>query len=346
MIATYKKYTLKFKTTAKTSRDTLQTKETWFIVVKDNAGNTGIGECAMFRGLSCDDTPEYEGVLKYACKNIKNYRKTLRNYLTNYPSIKFGIETALNDLENGSKRKIFDSPFYSAEKPIPINGLIWMGSFDYMKSQVDQKIEAGYNCIKIKIGAIDFSKEVEIIEYLRKKSSECEIRLDANGAFTYEEAKEMIDKLKKFNIHSIEQPIKQKQYDKMSKLCAESPIKIALDEELIGLHVPNDRKKMLETIKPHYIILKPSLIGGFYDCDKWIKLAEQYKCGWWITSALESNIGLNAIAQYTSTLNNNMPQGLGTGQLYSNNIESPLEIDKTNLIYKNSQIWNVEEIVY
>ncbi len=346
MKATFKKYSLNFKTTAKTSRETLRIKETWFIVIwnDNNKSIQGIGECAMFKGLSCDDVENYEQTLDYVCKNINSYKSLLDDKLEYFPSIRFGLETAINDLTNKGERIIFESDFTRGVKPIPINGLIWMGSNHYMQTQIDTKIEEKYNCIKLKIGSLEFQKVVEIIEYLRKKHPKCEIRLDANGAFSYSEAKEKLKILSQYNIHSIEQPIKQGQPSKMARLCEESNIDITLDEELIGVNSKSESEKLIRDIKPQYVILKPALVGGFSSCDRWIRICEESKIKWWITSALESNIGLNAIAQYTSTKDNNMYQGLGTGQLFTNNIESPLEIVNTKLIYKNAKKWNIEKI--
>ena len=251
---------------------------------------------------------------------------------------------ALLDLEKKGSKILFDSSFSLSEQPIPINGLIWMGNFENMMQQVDEKIEAGYRCIKLKIGAIDFDKELHILQSIRERSSEIEIRVDANGAFSPEEAMDKLEKLAKFNLHSIEQPIKQSQFIEMKELCQHSPIPIALDEELVGKFTKEEKANTLDSIHPPYIILKPSLIGGIKGSKEWIELAEERNIKWWITSALESNIGLNAIAQFVATTNSNMFQGLGTGKLYTNNIDSPLQVLGDEISYSQKLNWNLSEL--
>ncbi|MGB7786581.1 MAG: o-succinylbenzoate synthase, partial [Salinimicrobium sp.] len=233
------------------------------------------------------------------------------------------------------------SEFTRGNKAIPINGLVWMGEERFMKEQIIQKIEQGFSCIKLKIGAIDFETEIGLLKYIRKEfsSEEIEIRVDANGAFSASEAMEKLKKLSELELHSIEQPVKQGQWELMAQLCEKTPLPIALDEELIGITGVTKKQELLQTIKPQYLIFKPSLIGGFRGTDEWISLAEKQKTGWWITSALESNVGLNAIAQYTFSTNNPMPQGLGTGGLYTNNFEAPLEVEKGHLWYRPKQEW-------
>ena len=260
-----------------------------------------------------------------------------------YPSIRFALETALFDLQSGGKQDLFETEFAKGKKSIPINGLVWMGDKQFMQDQLIQKIEEGYNCIKIKVGAIDFKLECELLNSIRENfsSSEMIIRVDANGAFSFKEAQKKLNELSRFDLHSIEQPIKQGQIEFMKVLCAESPIPIALDEELIGVFTEQQKKALLETILPQYIILKPALLGGMMISHDWINIAENLGIAWWITSALESNIGLNAIAQFTSFLDPNLHQGLGTGQLYHNNIESPLEIKNGHLFYNTTKNWNI-----
>ncbi|MCD4676011.1 MAG: o-succinylbenzoate synthase [Desulfobacula sp.] len=334
--ANWKKYILKFKNPAGTSRGVLMDKNSWFIELSDPAHPEihGIGECGILKGLSFDDTPEFEKKLSEVCKNIDHYIENPEE-LKKYPSIRFVLETALLDLKSGGNRILFPSNFTKGQDTIPVNGLIWMGDFEFMKKQVVQKIREGYNCIKLKIGALNFEKELELIRFIRNnfKQENPVIRVDANGAFEVNEAQEKLERLSEFNIHSIEQPIKAGQWQEMTRLCKNPPIPIALDEELIPVLERSEKENLLKTIKPQFIILKPGLLGGFKSCEEWISLANKYNTGWWITSALESNIGLNAIAQWTYTLNNPMHQGLGTGQLFTNNLESPLFIESGHLRY-------------
>ena len=340
MKASYHKYILNFKTPGGTSRGVLNQKETWFIRLSDGQ-KTGIGETGLFRGLSFDDTDDYEEKLKWLCNNINLGFDVLYSKLFDYPSIRFGLETAFISLKSDSPFNLFPSAFSNGSSRIPINGLVWMGEKSYMISQIRDKIESGFTCIKLKIGALDFDTELDVLRYIRSEFSESdiEIRVDANGAFSPELALEKLNQLSAFNLHSIEQPIKQGQFEDMAKLCEKTPLDIALDEELIGIYDYELKKELIDQIKPQYIILKPSLVGGFKSCDEWISLVNNYNIGWWITSALESNIGLNAIAQYTYNLNSNLPQGLGTGSLFSNNFSSPLEVNKGFLCYNCENSW-------
>ncbi|AOR26943.1 O-succinylbenzoate synthase [Formosa sp. Hel3_A1_48] len=342
MKASFFPYRLEFKQASGTSRGILKTKETWFIKIEDEHA-TGFGECGMFRGLSCDDRPDFESKLKWVCNHIDLGLEQLLIELIDFPSIQFGLEMAFLDLLSDSSNVLFPSKFTSGKASIPINGLIWMGDEQFMKSQIRSKIDAGFDCLKIKIGAIDFDTELSLIKAIRKEYDveTIELRVDANGAFSPLEAMEKLKRLSDFNLHSIEQPIRQGQHDAMAKLCAHAPLPIALDEELIGIHDVTKRGLLLQTINPQYIILKPTLIGGFSGSQSWIDLAEKQSVDWWITSALESNIGLNAIAQWTYQLNVNRPQGLGTGALYTNNIEAPLKIDNGRLIYAPSVKWTI-----
>ena len=342
MKASFFPYRLEFKQASGTSRGILKSKETWFIKIEDEHA-TGFGECGMFRGLSCDDRPDFESKLKWVCHHIDLGLEQLLIELIDFPSIQFGLEMAFLDLLSDSSNVLFPSKFTSGKASIPINGLIWMGDEQFMKSQIRSKIDAGFDCLKIKIGAIDFDTELSLIKAIRKEYDvdTIELRVDANGAFSPLEAMEKLKRLSEFNLHSIEQPIRQGQYDAMAELCAQSPLPIALDEELIGIHDVTKRSLLLQTINPQYIILKPTLVGGFSGSQSWIDLAEKQSVDWWITSALESNIGLNAIAQWTYQLNVNRPQGLGTGALYTNNIEAPLKIYNGRLIYAPSVKWTI-----
>ncbi|MEZ4792286.1 MAG: o-succinylbenzoate synthase [Gelidibacter sp.] len=341
MTATYHKYILNFKQPSGTSRGILKTKETWFIVLNDK-GNTGIGECGILRGLSADDRPDYEDKLKWACKNIHLGLDCLIRELVEMPSIQFGLEMAFKSLQSVDKFELFPSEFTKGNRSIPINGLIWMGSEDFMKLQIKEKIENGFKCIKLKIGAIDFQTELNLLKSIRKEftPNDIELRVDANGAFVPDAVLEQLKRLSELNLHSIEQPIKAGQWQEMASLCSKTPLPIALDEELIGVFETSKKKKLLQTIQPQYLILKPSFIGGFTGSSEWIELAENEKIGWWMTSALESNVGLNAIAQWTYTLQNNRFQGLGTGSLFANNFSSPLKVKNGTLQYDNSLNWN------
>ncbi|QOD60758.1 o-succinylbenzoate synthase [Polaribacter haliotis] len=339
--ATYKKYILNFKNPSGTSRGILRTKETWFIILEEN-GKTGIGETGLFRGLSADDLPNYEEKLKWVCKNINLGLEKLLVEIIDFPSIQFGLEQAFLSLKSIDKFELFPSEFTKGKQAIPINGLVWMGDKSFMKTQIQEKLKSGFSCIKMKIGAINFNEEINLLKSIRNEfsSEEIELRVDANGAFIPQEALEKLKQLSKLNLHSIEQPIKQGQLQEMALLCEKTPLPIALDEELIGVFTSEEKKKVIETAKPQFIILKPSLIGGFGGSKEWINLAKNNNIDWWITSALESNIGLNAIAQFTFTLNNKLPQGLGTGGLFTNNFESPLEVKNGTLQYNNSKKWN------
>lgn len=341
MKARWIKHELIFKQPAGTSRGVLKTKETYFIIAREE-GKYGIGECGLLRGLSPDDVPEYEEKLDEVCKYINKGMKYWYPRLAEFPSIQFGLEQATRDVFTAEPLSLFDTFYSRGEEGQSINGLIWMGDEDFMRKQVEEKIEAGFRCLKMKIGAIDWDSERAILKSIRDRysSSELELRVDANGAFTPGQAPAMLDQLKKLDIHSIEQPIKAGQWDEMAKLCASTPVPIALDEELIGVNDYAKRQELLDAINPQYIILKPSFIGGWIGSRDWIARAEKAGIGWWVTSALESNVGLNAIAEWTSTLGNEMPQGLGTGSLYTNNIEGPLYIYKGHLV-KVQRDWDL-----
>lgn len=339
--ATYYKYILQFKTPSGTSRGILKTKETWFLYLSKE-GKFGVGECGLFRGLSIDDRPDYEDKLKWVCNNIELGLDILLAKTIHFPSIQIGIEQAFLSLQSPSPFKLFVSNFTESNKAIDINGLIWMGDREFMNDQIKEKIAQGFRCLKMKIGAIDFATEVQLLASIRKEFSinDIELRVDANGAFKPSEALEKLKILSNYDLHSIEQPIRQGHYQEMALLCEETPLPIALDEELIGVFDVTKRTKMLQIIKPQYIILKPSLVGGFKESLEWIELAKKSGIGWWVTSALESNIGLNAIAQWTATLKSSMPQGLGTGGLFTNNFDSPLEVYKGGLYYNKNKNWN------
>ena len=340
MKAAYAPYRLIFKAPAGTSRGILLHKDTYFLKVWDESNPEvyGLGECALFKGLSREDTPLYESKLREMCQNIGLGKGT---DLSEYSSLQFGLETALCDLSNGGRRVVVDTPFVHGETTIPINGLVWMGSFDEMSARIEEKLSAGFTTIKLKIGAIDFESELELIRQLRGRfsSETLTIRVDANGGFSPEEALPKLNRLAAYGIHSCEQPIKSNQWAEMRKICAESPIHIALDEELIGITDPMQMFMLLREIAPQYLIIKPSLMGGFAGAQEWLKMAKMTNTGAWFTSALESNVGLNAIAQVVAKFNPLIPQGLGTGALYTNNIESPLYQKADYLAYNPEGKW-------
>jgi len=339
--ASYYKYILQFKRPSGTSRGVLTTKETWFIIIEDDT-RKGVGECGILRGLSIDDRPDYEEKLQWTCDNIHLGKELLIKELLEFPSILFGLEMAFRSLEAIDKFLLFPSAFTKGYDSIRINGLIWMGDEAFMKSQIKDKIEAGFDCIKLKIGAIDFQTELDLLKSIRNEFSvsDIELRVDANGAFSAKDALEKLKQLSDYQLHSIEQPIKPKQLEVMAELCEATPLPIALDEELIGVFRKGDKQSTLQVINPQYIILKPSLVGGFSGSSEWIDIAESLDIKWWITSALESNVGLNAISQWTYTLKNTMPQGLGTGSLFTNNFDSPLTVKSGNLHYDIEKDWN------
>ena len=334
--------TFHFKQPAGTSRGVYTRRHSYFLTVTDDARPwiKGFGECATLPDLSCDAIPEYETILRQLCKTVETLGKIPYDILRPYPSILFGLETAFAQLEAHGSTMLFDTPFGRGEVGIRINGLVWMGSFDEMYQRIETKLQQGFHCVKLKIGAIDFDKELELIRHIRESFSkkQIELRVDANGAFTPNNALQRLEALAKYDIHSIEQPIKQHQWKAMARLCAVSPLPIALDEELIGVNVKSMKADLLDTIQPQYIILKPSLHGGMYGTEEWLQLAEERGIGSWITSALESNVGLNAIAHFCAKVYGShitTPQGLGTGQLFTDNITMPLEI-------RGDELWAIK----
>lgn len=331
---------LQFNKPAKTSRNVFEERLIRYVLLSQN-GLTGIGEAAPLHLLSIDDREDYDLFLDQFCKALCAGADIQELDFTEFPSIRFGLETALLDLNNGGKRIVFKTDFLNG-KHIPINGLVWMADLDVMYNEAIAKISSGYSCIKFKVGQHDFDAECRLLEKIRSQydAFKLEIRLDANGAFLLGDAEQQLKDLARFDIHSIEQPIKPKQWDNMAKLCQESKVDIALDEELIGVDVNNKGEALLSHIKPQYVILKPNLIGGFSVSDLWVNLCRKHNMGWWVTSALESNIGLNAIAQWVSQYDTEMPQGLGTGSLYTNNISSPLVIKNQSLEYESAN-WDL-----
>lgn len=322
-------YTLHFKQPAGTSRGVYTEHRVWYVVFtdKEDRSHYGIGECAPLHDLSCDYSEHYAETLSSFCKLTEEKQAVDTELLRDYPSMLFGLETAMRHYKQKSWI-LWNTPFCRGEEGITINGLIWMADYERMLQQIESKLKQGFHCIKLKIGAIDFKKELDLLRFIRSHYSadKITIRVDANGNFANEDALNKLHQLAELDIHSIEQPIKAGQWNEMAQLTASTPLPIALDEELIGVNIPSEKRRLLETIHPQYIILKPSLHGGLTGAAEWIELAQELRIDWWMTSALESNIGLNCIAQWCSTFNNSLPQGLGTGMLYMNNIDMPLEI--------------------
>ena len=327
---------LHFKQPAGTSRGSYTTRDVWYLHLTSDKypDRVGIGECAPLPKLSCDDMQGYESVLAHICNEVTEQGGFSVESLRDYPSILFGLETAFRHLERGCF-ELWDTSFSRGEVGIPINGLIWMGDYKKMLEQIEAKMAVGFRCIKLKIGAINFEEELALLRFIRSHFSakEVELRVDANGAFAPADAMEKLKRLAELDLHSIEQPIRAGQWEDMARLTAETPLPIAVDEELIGIKIPERKQCLLDSVHPQYIILKPSLHGGMAGGNEWIREAEKRNIGWWITSALESNIGLNAIAHWCATFNNPLPQGLGTGALFTNNVDMPLEVRKDSLWY-------------
>ncbi len=343
--ARFFEHTLEFIRPSGTSRGIMHHKQSWFIVLSRN-GRTGIGECGLLKGLSIDARPDYEQKLDWVCRNISLGGEALLEALVEFPSIQFGLEMAWQSLLSDNPMVLFPSAFTNGTAGIPINGLIWMNDFETMAHELEQKLALGFSCMKLKIGALDFEAECELLRRMRERfdATRLEIRVDANGAFDKETALDKMDKLSGFQIHSIEQPIRKNEHDTMSVLAKSGILPVALDEELIGVFNVEEKRTLLDKIAPQYIVLKPSLVGGFSGTKQWIALAEERGIGWWITSALESNIGLNAIAQWTYSLSPQMAQGLGTGALYTNNAVSPLEVRSGALWHNPGSEWSGEII--
>jgi o-succinylbenzoate synthase len=346
MKAYWKKYELQFKRPALTSRGTYKTRVVWYLFL-EKRWLTGIGECAPLPGLSKETPEQVEQLLDEICRDPESYLWSTE-LTKNISSVHFALETAWFDLNNGGIRQLFPSGFSKGLAGIPVNGLIWMGDADRMQRQVDQKIEEGFRCIKLKIGGIDFEKEIEILKFIRKRYSpeQITIRLDANGAFSPGEALLKLERLAPLQIHSIEQPIAAGQWEAMARLCARTPVPVALDEELIGISSAEEKEKLLDAIRPQFLVLKPSLHGGISGCSEWVQLADNSSTEWWITSYLESNIGLNAIAQWAFQTNAKGYQGLGTGALFTNNIPSPLEIRGEELWWNIHKPFQLPESIF
>jgi O-succinylbenzoate synthase len=358
LLIQYQPYLLHFNFEAGTSRGILREKKSWFLRVSDHEqpGVIGYGECGPLTGLSIDDIPDFEAKLTEICQLFNsleldvfpfNLPIILEQVIPpQFPSIRFGVETALLDFMNGGNRVHYTNAFSQKRQEIPINGLVWMGSEEFMNRQIEEKIAQAFTTIKLKVGALDFEQECRILKNLRSRFSpeEITLRVDANGAFTAEDVQEKLNRLAEFSLHSIEQPLAAGQPSLMAELVASSPIPIALDEELIGKMDYMEKFSMLKAIHPPYIILKPSLLGGFQQCREWIEIAQRLSIHWWVTSALESNVGLNAIAQFTAQYEPTLPQGLGTGQIYQNNFSSPLCIQNGSLHTDPNKSWDLSPL--
>jgi o-succinylbenzoate synthase len=340
----YFKHELKFSFEARTSRGKIDTHIIYIIKAYDQGSplSIGYGEAAPLKGLSIDAHENFEQQLQGILERLNHHETIEPEELNQFPSIKFALETAILDLKGGAKQQLFHNTFITGS-PIWINGLVWMSDIPNMLEEAQTKVAKGFSCIKFKVGAHDFDSECRMLETFRKNNlpSKVEIRLDANGAFDKEDALSKLKELKRFSIHSIEQPIAVNQTDWLERICKESPIAVALDEELIGKIANLESAKWLKMIKPSYLILKPTLLGGLAAAEEWIQLAEKNNLGWWATSALESNIGLNAIAQWVAQKPLKMPQGLGTGMLYENNFPSPLLVDGEQLFYLANRSWQI-----
>lgn len=343
--AAYMKHTLVFKKPAGTSRGVLRTKETYFVRLarRDEPAAFGLGECGPLPGLSPDDRPDFEARLARLCRQINQGQPPEALDLAGFPALAFGLETARLDLQGGGRRLLFDTAFSRGQAVLPIHGLIWMDSRQEMLQQARQKVARGFTCLKLKVGALDFQEECALLADIRRAfpAPEVELRLDANGAFQPGAALAHLEALARFDVHFLEQPLKPGQTSALAELCAASPIPIALDEELIGLTARADKEALLAAVRPQHLVLKPTLLGGLAAAREWIDLAEAMGIGWWINSALESNVGLNALCQWTSSLNPAAPQGLGTGRLYANNFPSPIELAPGGLAYNPRAGWDL-----
>ncbi len=344
--AVHRQHTLQFSFPAGTSRGTMHERETWFILVYDTEDPSviGIGECAPLKGLSIDDRPEFNAKLGSICDRVDNWEAYTSGLYTHYPAIHFGLEMAFRDLESGGSKLLYPSEFTEGREGIPINGLIWMASKEEMHRQIKDKVDRGFRCIKIKIGALPLEKELALLRKVRAEYGDLELRVDANGAFAPDNAMQLLESLGELGVHSIEQPIPTGQPEAMASLCRASPVPIALDEELIGIPGREAKRNLLETIRPAYIVIKPTLVGGIRGGREWIEAADHVGAGWWITSALESDLGLNAIAQWVHSFQNDLYQGLGTGQLFTNNLGSPLNVRDGKLWHDPEASWDLSPI--
>jgi o-succinylbenzoate synthase len=331
-----------------TSKGSITTRTVWYLIAWQHARPEvrGIGEAALFPGHSKEFPADVKTKLLELCMDTSNWERRLNSDLVDVPSVRFAVEQCLKDLEAGGTKTLFPSEFTLGRQTIPINGLVWMGDKATMKQRIREQIDGGYTTVKMKIGAIGIDDELELLKAVRTqyRASDLILRVDANGAFSAQQAPDILKRLADLHVHSIEQPVAPGLYEVMAELCAHTPIPVALDEDLIGLNTHDAKVDLLDNLKPQYIVIKPSLVGGWAATQEWIDLAKARNIGWWITSALESSIGLNAIAQYTATLHVTMAQGLGTGKVYANNIPSPLLAEKGFLRYRPEEDWDLSDL--
>ncbi|MBK8339075.1 MAG: o-succinylbenzoate synthase [Flavobacteriales bacterium] len=331
-----------------TSKGPITARTVWYLIVwhRDRPEVQGIGEAALFPGHSKEFPADVRTKLLELCSDTSNWEQRLHTDLIDVPSVRFALEQCLRDLEAGGSKTLFPSEFTLGRQAIPINGLVWMGDKATMKQRIREQIDSGYSTVKMKIGAIAIEDELALLKAVRAEynASDLTLRVDANGAFSAQQAPEVLKRLADLQVHSIEQPVAPGLYEVMTELCADPPIPIALDEDLIGANTHDAKIDLLDNVKPQYIVIKPSLVGGWVAAQEWIDLANARNIGWWITSALESSIGLNAIAQFTATLNVTLAQGLGTGKVYENNIPSPLLAEKGFLRYRPEAEWDLSTL--
>ena len=329
-----------------TSKGTITDRTVWYLMAwhEERPDVMGIGEAALFPGHSKEYPADVRTKLVELCAHTHDWEQRLNTDLVEVPSVRFAVEQCMRDLDVRGTKELFPSAFTLGQSTIPINGLVWMGDKDTMKRRIREQIEGGYRTVKVKIGAIGLNDELELLAHVRAEfgPQDITLRVDANGAFTFAEAPSVLERLADLGVHSIEQPIAPGLYEAMAELCANSPLPVALDEDLIGLNHQDLKRDLLDHLRPRYVVIKPSLVGGWQATREWISLAEERGIGWWITSALESSIGLNAIAQFTATIGPTLPQGLGTGKIYSDNITSPLLAEAGTLRYRPEVAWDLE----
>ncbi|HEX8350255.1 MAG TPA: o-succinylbenzoate synthase [Hymenobacter sp.] len=353
IVLSYAKRVLRFNFPARTSRGALSEHTAYYLRLHDDQepDRVGYGEAAPLAGLSPDHRPDFEALVAALCQRVTqaslasiSSEEISELVPATLPALRFALETAWLDWQNGGRRQLYDTPFSRGEAGVPINGLVWMGDAAFMRQQIEKKLTEGYSCLKLKIGSLNFGTELQLLAEIRAVAGpeRLTLRVDANGAFAPTEALAKLDALARFDLHSIEQPIRAGQLADMARLCRTSPVPIALDEELIGVTESAVQEQLLDQIKPAYIILKPSLLGGLAATHHWLATAEALNIGSWLTSALESNIGLNAVSQLASAYGQpGFPQGLGTGQLYHNNLTAPLRIEAGELHYDPQGKWDL-----
>ena len=348
---TYQRRALRFNFPARTSRGALTEHVAYYLGLRDRGrpARVGWGEAAPLAGLSPDYGADFEATVAGFCRQFNqaghaalSATEAAELVPPTLPALRFALETAVLDLNGGGRHQLYANDFSQGRAALPINGLVWMGDAPFMRAQIRQKLAAGYACLKVKIGSLDFATELALLAEIRAEADAAHLtlRVDANGAFSPAEAPAKLAALARFGLHSIEQPLAAGQWPALAALCRTSPIPVALDEELIGLTDPARQEALLAAVRPPYLVLKPTLLGGHAATRRWIALAEARGIGWWITSALESNVGLNAVGQLTGEYAvGSFAQGLGTGQLYENNLAAPLRIEAGTLRYDPAGAW-------